>query len=193
VFGRKSAVEGDASATETAATASVKEGGKGRPTPKRREVEKGRRRPVTAPQSRKEAYRQVRARQRGDRQRQMEGLRAGDERHLPARDQGPVRKYARDFVDTRRSVAEFFLPLALLILILTLVGSAQMKLFGSTLWLALVTLIILDSFVLWFRLRRGLRRAFPDTSTRGAIPYAMVRSMQIRKFRLPPPRPRRGR
>jgi hypothetical protein len=118
----------------------------------------------------------------------MAALKAGDETHLPARDRGPVRKYARDLVDTRRSVAEFFLPLALVILALTWFGSAQMKLFGSSLWLALVVLIILDSAVLGFRLRRGLARSLPDVNHRGALLYALMRSMQIRRFRLPPPR-----
>jgi hypothetical protein len=168
--------------------AAPREGGKGRPTPKRREAERGRRRAITAPRNRKQAYREARERQREDRSRQMQALRAGDENHLPARDRGPVRKYARDLVDTRRSVAEFFLPLALVILALTFFGSAQMKLFGSSLWLALVVLIVLDSTVLAFRLRRGLARSLPDVSHRGALSYALMRSMQIRRFRLPPPR-----
>ena len=55
----------------------------------------------------------------------MQALRAGDERHLPARDRGPVKKYARDLVDARRSVAEFFLPLALLIFVLTIVPGGR--------------------------------------------------------------------
>ena len=62
-----------------------------------------------------------RERQREDRGKQMAALKAGDKRHLPTRDRGPVRKYIRDLVDARRSVAEYFLPLALLILALTVV------------------------------------------------------------------------
>jgi hypothetical protein len=168
--------------------AEPREGSKGRPTPKRREAERGRRRAVAAPRGRKEAYKRTRERQRGDRARQMEALKAGDERYLPARDRGPVRKYVRDMVDTRRSVAEFFLPLAVLILVLTTVGTPQMKLYGSALWVALLVLIIFDSIVLAFRLRRGLAGALPNEPHRGALPYALMRSMQIRRFRLPPPR-----
>ena len=123
----------------------------------------------------------------------MQALRAGDERHLPARDRGPVKKYARDLVDARRSVAEFFLPLALLIFILTIVPVAALQLAGSYLWLALVVMVVVDSVVLVMRLRRGLARSYPDESHRGAVPYALMRSMQIRRFRLPPPRLRSGR
>jgi hypothetical protein len=170
-----------------------KVGGKGRPTPKRREVEKGRRRAVAAPKDRKDAYRRARTQQRADRAKSMQALRAGDERHLPARDRGPVRRYVRDMVDARRSVAEFFLPLALLILVLTFTSSPALELIGSSLWVALVVLIILDSVVLVTRLRRGLKRAFPDESHRGTAAYAMMRSMHIRRFRLPPPRVKPGR
>jgi hypothetical protein len=178
--------DGDAGAPDQASAGT--ESGKGRPTPKRREAERGRRRAVTAPRDKKQAYKQSRERQREDRAKQMQALKAGDERALPARDRGPVRKYARDLVDSRRSVAEFFLPLAVLILLMTTFGTAQMRLFGGSLWLALVVLIVGDSIVLALRLRRGLARALPDETYRGATPYALMRSMQIRRFRLPPPR-----
>jgi Flp pilus assembly protein TadB len=177
-----------------AATAAVPgSGSKGRATPKRREAEKGRRRAVTAPQDRKEAYRAARERQRAERVRSMQALRTGDERHLPPRDRGPVRRYVRDLVDARRSVAEFFLPIALLILVLTFTSSAALELLGSTLWLALVVLIVVDSIVLARRLKKGLKRSFPDQNHKGALPYALMRSMQIRRFRLPPPRVKAGR
>lgn len=168
-------------------------GGKGRPTPKRREAERGRRRAVGAPRDRKEAYRRVRERQREERSKSMQALRTGDERNLPPRDRGPVKRYVRDVVDARRSVAEFFLPLALVIVVLTLTSSAQLKLVGSTLWMVLVVLIVVDSIVLVMRLKRGLRRSFPDENHRGAVSYALMRSMQIRRFRLPPPRVKPGR
>jgi Flp pilus assembly protein TadB len=185
VFGRK---KDSPSAQDLLDAGAEKDGGKGRPTPKRSEAERGRRRSITAaPTNRKEAYKLSRERQRAERTRSMQALREGDERALPARDRGPVRKFARDTVDGRRSVAEFFLPLALVILVLTLTGSDRLKFFGSTLWLVLVTLIILDSLLLAFKLRSGLRRALPDQSHKGALPYAMMRSMQIRRFRLPPP------
>lgn len=191
MFGRSK--ESTAPTADLAAGDTTKPGGKGRPTPKRREVEKGRRRAITAPRDRKAAYKQTRERQREERTRSMQALRAGDERHLPTRDRGPVKKYARDLVDARRSVAEFFLPLALLIFVLTIVPVPALQLVGSYLWLALVVMVVVDSVVLVMRLRRGLDRSYPDESHRGAVPYALMRSMQIRRFRLPPPRVRSGR
>lgn len=177
----------------TSSSVETKDGGKGRPTPKRREVERGRRRAATAPKTRREAMRAMRAKQREERVSQVAALKAGDERNLPLRDRGPVRRYARDMVDSRRTVAEFFLPLAVVILVLSFSGSERLSYFGSTLWLALVVLIVLDSAFLVVKLRRGLARTFPDESTRGIVPYALMRSMQIRRFRLPPPRLRGSR
>ena len=197
VFGRSRQSSADAAETPAApgpGSSVETAGGKGRPTPKRREAERGRRRSITAPpRDRKAAYKEARARQREERMRSMQALRTGDERHLPPRDRGPVRRYVRDVVDARRSVAEFFLPMALVILVLSFTSSAQLRLLGSTLWMVLVVLIIIDSIVLVMRLKRGLRRTHPDEPTKGAVPYALMRSMQIRRFRLPPPRVKAGR
>ena len=40
----------------------------------------------------------------------------GDERHLPLRDKGPVRRFIRDYVDARFSIGEILLPALVLIL-----------------------------------------------------------------------------
>jgi hypothetical protein len=193
VFGRSKSASGSVAEGSTSPSVDAKDGGKGRPTPKRREAERGRRRAVAAPKDRREAAKVMRAKQREERVSQVAALRAGDESNLPARDRGPVRRYVRDVVDSRRTVAEFFLPLAVLILALSFSGSERLSYYGSALWLALVVLIVLDSVFLVFKLRRGLARTFPDQNTRGVVPYALMRSMQIRRFRLPPPRLRGSR
>ena len=185
--------ESTVEAAESMSPSAPRSEGKGRATPKRREAEKGRRRAITAPpKDRKQAYREARERSRDERKTSMQALRTGDERHLPPRDRGPVRRYARDIVDARRSVAEFFLPLAVVILVLTYVGSEALQTAGGALWMALVVLIVIDSVLLARKLKRGLRRSFPDESQKGALPYALMRSMQIRRFRLPPPRIKAG-
>src|SRR4051794_22616298 len=87
----------------------VKPGGKGRPTPKRREAEKRNRQPITAPRTRKEAYQQTRERQGRDRQKAREGMARGEERYLLPRDKGPARRLARDYVDSRRTFGQYFM------------------------------------------------------------------------------------
>ena len=81
--------------------------GKGKPTPKRSDAERRRRQPYTAPKDRKEASRTSRDRQRADRGRRMEAVRRGEEWAMPARDRGPAKALARDYVDSKRRVSEY--------------------------------------------------------------------------------------
>ncbi len=61
----------------------------------------------------------MRAKQAAERDRARRGMLAGDERYFPARDKGPARKFARDWVDSRRLPSQYFLPFSLLILLAT--------------------------------------------------------------------------
>ncbi|MFD4907138.1 DUF3043 domain-containing protein [Kitasatospora purpeofusca] len=165
---------------------------KGRPTPKRSEAETNRRTRVTVPKDRKEASRQARERMRSEREKQRQALMDGDERHLPARDKGPVRKFTRDFVDARWSLAEFFLPAAVLILVLSIVKVPALQLLSTVLFLLFFVLVILDFVRLGFGLRKQLAERFAGQNTRGAVAYGLMRILQMRRLRLPKPQVRRG-
>ncbi len=162
-------------------------GGKGRPTPKRREAEARRRTPV-APANRKEASKLARAEARDRRRAARAALASGDERHLPARDAGPVRRYARDFVDSRRNVGGLFLPVALVIFVMSTVPVPALKVTGYFLWLAMLLALVTDSIYVARTIRNRTRLKFPDQSTKGIGLYAAMRGMQFRRLRLPPPR-----
>jgi hypothetical protein len=165
---------------------------KGRPTPKRSEAQSQRRTLAKAPANRKEAAKRVREARRVDAMRQREALANGDERYLPARDKGPVRRFARDYVDSRWSVAEFFLPLAVIILLLSIVGNVGLKSLSLLLWIVVIVLILVDSLFKGIALRSALARRFPDENRRGAVLYALMRTLQMRKMRLPKPQVARG-
>ncbi|MCP9946115.1 DUF3043 domain-containing protein [Streptomyces somaliensis] len=165
---------------------------KGRPTPKRSEAQTQRRRAVTPPLDRKEAMRRQREARRADLARQREALATGDERFLPARDRGPVRRFVRDFVDSRFFVAEMFLPLAVVILVLSVIQVGRMQTIATLLWLGVIVLIVIDSIGLSIRLRKQLKQRFPDEPKRGAVAYALMRSLQMRRLRLPKPQVKRG-
>ncbi|MCS0636319.1 DUF3043 domain-containing protein [Streptomyces sp. LP05-1] len=165
---------------------------KGRPTPKRSEAQTQRRRASSAPMDRKEAMRRQREARRADLSKQREALASGDERYLPARDKGPVRRFVRDFIDSRFCVAEFFLPLAVVILVLSMIKVPQLQNIALTLWLGVIVLIVLDSIGVAFRLKKQLRERFPDAPKRGAVAYGLMRSLQIRRLRLPKPKVKRG-
>ncbi|WP_433888914.1 DUF3043 domain-containing protein [Streptomyces sp. CA-111067] len=163
---------------------------KGRPTPKRSEAQQQRRKAVTAPTDRKAATRQARGARRVDLAKQREALAGGDERYLPARDRGPVRKYTRDYVDSRYRVAEFFLPLAVLILVASLVASLQDL--SLLLWLIVIVLIVVDSVITGISLKRQLASRFAGENTKGAMAYGLMRTLQMRRLRLPKPQVKRG-
>jgi hypothetical protein len=165
---------------------------KGRPTPKRSEAQSQRRSVANTSTTRKDAARRQRDDRRAAMERQRQALAGGDERYLPARDKGPVRKFARDYVDSRFNVAEFFLPLAVIILVLSVVRVAQLQNIALLLWLVVIILIVLDSIFSAFRLRKRLAERFPDQNKRGAVPYALMRSLQMRRLRLPKPQVKRG-
>ncbi|MGH3320646.1 MAG: DUF3043 domain-containing protein [Streptosporangiaceae bacterium] len=179
-------------ATETATSTGTP--GKGRPTPKRREAEQQRRRrPVTAPRDRKEAYRQVKGRQRDQRRRQREGLARGEERYLPARDKGPARKLARDYVDSRRNLGEYFLYAMIVVIALTFVPTTLTRFIAYyVVWPVIMVVVLTDSAFIWRGISRLVREKYPEESTRGIAWYAVTRALQIRRLRLPPPQVKRG-
>ncbi|MCM2392500.1 DUF3043 domain-containing protein [Streptomyces albipurpureus] len=165
---------------------------KGRPTPKRSEAQSQRRRASSAPANRKEGMKRAREARRADLARQREALASGDERYLPARDKGPVRRFVRDFVDSRFCVAEFFLPIAVLILVLSLIQNRQMQNIALLVWLGVIVMIVVDSIGLSIRLKKQLRERYPDEPKRGAVAYGLMRTLQLRRLRLPKPQVKRG-
>ncbi|MFD9434991.1 DUF3043 domain-containing protein [Streptomyces sp. NPDC060002] len=165
---------------------------KGRPTPKRSEAQSQRRSVANTSTSRKDAAKRQRSERRAQMDRQRQALAGGDERYLPVRDKGPVRKFAREFIDSRFNVAEFFLPMAVVILVLSMVRVGSLQTIALLLWLVVIVLIVLDSVVTSFRLRKQLAERFPDQNRRGAVAYALMRSLQMRRLRLPKPQVKRG-
>ncbi|GGZ09892.1 DUF3043 domain-containing protein [Streptomyces poonensis] len=165
---------------------------KGRPTPKRSEARTQRRSVANTPTTRKEAAKRNRDERRAAMERQRQALASGDERYLPARDKGPVRKYARDFVDSRFAIAEWFLPMAVVILVLSMVRVPALQNVALLLWLFVIVLIVVDSVVTGIRLKKQLNTRFPNENKRGAVAYALMRTLQMRRLRLPKPQVKRG-
>lgn len=163
----------------------VKPGGKGRPTPTRREAEAARKARAKGASNRKEAAKLLRQRRLEQNSKIRQGMKSGDERYLPARDRGPVRKFLRDRVDSRLSMAEFLLPLLVIIMILTYSNDPTMNRYGQSLWMVTILLVTLDTMMLYIRIKRDLRTRFPDESHKGAVFYAILRAMQLRFLRLP--------
>jgi hypothetical protein len=164
--------------------------GKGKPTPRRREAQRRRTGPVAPPpRTRREAYRRMRE-QGSDRRAEMrEGMRSGDERYLMARDRGPERRLVRDIVDSRRNVGVLFLLIALVYAASIFIPSLQVKAAATSLWLTVLLLLVIDSVLLGFRIRKLVRQQFPDTgqSMRSLVFYGVTRATMVRRWRQPKP------
>ena len=183
----------DPAGTQPGGTATTpKPGGKGRPTPTRKEAEAAARAKARLPKDKKAAAKLLRERRAAENARMRAGIKSGEERYLPKRDQGPVRQFIRDFVDARLCFAEFLLPLLLVIMFLQWSPSAELRTFSNGLWSVTIILVLLDSIFLRFQLKKQLARRFPDESNKGTLFYAMLRSLQVRFLRMPKPRVKMG-
>ena len=185
MFRRSKTDTPDPTADRTADQAPAKNGGKGRPTPSRREAEAAAKARAKAPRTRKEQARAQRATRAESSQQVRAAMKAGDERYYMPRDQGRVRRFIRDFVDSRFSFIELMVPLLVVTMILGYSGNAQLASIGNTVLMGTILIVIGDMLYLRFRLRRELARRFPDEPLKGTTYYAVTRALQMKFMRLP--------
>jgi Protein of unknown function (DUF3043) len=163
---------------------------KGRPTPKRSQAEARRRQPYSAPADRKSAARQGRDQSRTSRTRQMEAMRRGEEWALPRKDKGPVRKLARDVVDSRRGLAEYYIFSMVALVVLIFVPGLRALL--DYLLLLIIAVIVGEGWWVSRKVVRLAQQRYPGESTRGVRLYTAMRGTQLRRLRMPPPTVSRG-
>jgi hypothetical protein len=176
---------------------------KGRPTPKRSDSQAARRTPIVQTTSSnpsqpltKEQKAANRAKERAARDDAYVGMKAGVEKHLPARDKGPQRRYIRQYVDARINFGEFFMPLALIFMIFSFILlQLEMTVLAAAITISLYVVVIgavIDIAIMWFKLKRQLVAKFGDVE-KGALMYAGMRALQMRRMRIPAPAfPKRG-
>ncbi|GAB3266235.1 DUF3043 domain-containing protein [Nocardioides dilutus] len=181
--------------SETAAETAQSAGrvdGKGRPTPTRKEAEAAAKARAKVPRTRKEMMAAQRLAKSESSAKVRAGMKSGEERYLLPRDKGPVRRFVRDFVDSRLSFVELLIPLLIVTMVLGYSGNATLRSIGNTILLGTVLLVIMDMFALRMRLRRQLAQRFPDEPTKGLTYYAITRALQMKFMRLPKARVKLG-
>lgn len=168
------------------------EPGKGRATPKRRVAQQANKRPLV-PSDRRAALKASRAKQKADRARMNQAMITGDERYLPTRDRGPVRRYVRDYVDARWNLGEFFLPASLaIVLVVLLAGNRPVFALAAILTIYIIVLAaVVDALLLGRRLKRLVGAKFGDVP-KGTRMYGAMRAFQLRRTRMPRPQVKRG-
>ena len=170
---------------------------KNRPTPKRKDASS--KHHSLAPIKTKEEKKRAREAQKSARLAARAAYMRGDENALPARDRGPVKKFVRDYIDSRRTIGEYFLPVIFIVLILTMIptktttnadGLQQIPM-TQVLSIAIMYAVLLISVLDGVRLNRKIKKLvaakFPGTPLRGLGMYGWLRSTQMRRMRAPKP------
>ena len=178
--------DGPASETKPRSPA---EAAKGRPTPKRSEVERNRRQPITgsraqaAPRTKEE-----KTKARATRANKYEAMKRGEGWALNPRDRGPARALARDYVDSKRRISEYYMYVLVVLLAAVFLRSKAAQTIISPLVLVLIAVIIVDASLIRRSLNKLMAERLPNESTKGLTAYAVMRALQIRRFRVPVPR-----
>jgi hypothetical protein len=198
--------------TDAASREQRKTDPKGRPTPKRdaarRHTRKGpvapapmtaaearaRRKSLAGPKLSREERKAERTASRARMSDRRERMMAGDEAYLLPRDQGPVRRYVRDVVDSRRNVLGLFMPSTLALLFI-MFGVPQLQLYVSPAMLVLMAIMSIDGLILGRKVNKLVDAKFPsNTESRWKLGlYAASRASQMRRMRTPRPQVERGR
>lgn len=175
--------------------------GKGRPTPKRRDAQGGKRGPVAPPPTtQREASKRARANRPSKDARRAAALErrkrmdAGDERVLLPRDRGPVKAYIRDVVDSRPHIMGLFMPLAVIVLVSVLLPIPSVQQYLSLFSLVALAVMVTEGVLLGMRTTKQARAKFPNEKISGLGTgwYAFTRASQLRRLRVPKPRVQRG-
>jgi hypothetical protein len=116
----------------------------------------------------------------------------GDESAMPPRDRGPVKRFVRDYVDSRRSLGEYFLPLMIFVLVLTLIPSAEIRFVAIIFMYGAMLYSVVYGFFVSKKIKRIVAEKFPGESTKGLGLYGWLRSTQMRKLRAPAPQKKIG-
>jgi hypothetical protein len=201
----------DAEAGQGSAAAARTTAPKGRPTPKRSEASRRRgpvapapmtaaearrrRKEVGGPKLTREERKAEKVARRADMSERREKMMAGEDAYLLPRDKGPVRRYVRDVVDSRRNLLGLFMPAALgLIFIMLAVPSVTVQRLLSPAMLVLVALMVIDGFIVGRKVNRLVDQKFPDNTESGWKLgfYAASRASQLRRMRAPRPQVDRG-
>jgi hypothetical protein len=201
-----------ASSVATPSRATRKTDPKGRPTPKRtdaarRGTRKGpvapapmtasearaRRKSLAGPKLSREERRAERVTSRARMTDRRERMMAGDEEYLLPRDKGPIRRYVRDVVDSRRNLLGLFMPSALALLFVSF-AVPQVQFYMSPVMLGLMAVMGTDAFLLGRKVAKKVDAKFPtNTESHWKLGmYAAGRASQMRRMRTPRAQVERG-
>ncbi len=155
---------------------------KAAPTPSRKAAEAARRERLNPTLSPKEAKLRQRAAEAANRQRAMAGYEAS-----------PQRQLVRDVVDSRWNLGEVALPILLLVMAMTFIPQFLPYVgWGVYFTWAFMATLALDTWFMWRTVKKLAAERLPGVPLKGLLMYGFNRQMQMRRWRQPPARLKRG-
>jgi hypothetical protein len=154
-----------------------------------------RRKEIGGPKLTRDERKSERLVRRADMAGRREKMMAGEDAYLLPRDKGPVRRFVRDVVDSRRNVLGLFMPsaIALIFVMLALPSLAVQRLISPAM-LVLVLIMVIDGFLVGRKVNRLVAEKFSNNTESGWKLgfYAASRASQLRRMRAPRPQVSRG-
>ncbi len=166
---------------------------KGKAPRSRKEAEAARKQALKIPKDKRRARAAMRTREMDARIQTRKALYTLDEKFLPARDRGPVKKFVRKYTDSRLTLAEIFMPITFVSVVTTMAfpadsaNSSTIIGYFNLFFILLMMALMVDIAAFAFLLRRALRKQFDKSELKGATFYGISRSLTLRSMRLPKP------
>ena len=124
--------------------------------------------------------------------RRSQALQRGEEWALPPKDRGPVRALARDVVDARRGVGEYYIFTIGVLIVLLILPWQGAKIAADGFVVLLLAMMLGEGWVVASKVKRLAQQRYPNESTKGLTMYVTFRGISLRRMRLPKPRVDRG-
>lgn len=167
-------------------------GKKGKPTPKRKVAEAKSKNSILSPNASASDKKKLKNQSRARRLESRAAFMRGEESALPPRDRGPAKRFVRNYVDSRRTISEYFLVLIMIVLFLTIIPNPTIQIFAIAVMYSAMLYAVIDGFLLGRRMKKLIAAKFPGESLRGVGMYAWLRSTQMRRLRAPAPQVKAG-
>ncbi|MCA0294253.1 MAG: DUF3043 domain-containing protein [Actinobacteria bacterium] len=154
------------------------------PTPSRREAEAARRERLNPTLSAKE----MRVKERSAKN-------ALRDEQFARTESAPGKVLMRDFVDSRKSISQWSMPILMVTLAVSLViSSLSTDAALAVTWFtySLFILIAADLFMMWRKYKRLAAERLPKEPLKGLLGYMINRAINLRRLRLPAPRVKPG-
>ncbi len=105
-----------------------------------------------------------------------------------------MRALARDVVDARRGIGEYYMLIVVLLVVLLVAGRStkNIAVISDLVVVFLLVVIIGEAYLIGNKVKRLAAQRFPGESTKGVAWYAAQRGIQLRRMRIPKPRVNRG-